>query len=295
MDVNFNRKAIVFSAVGNKQSDFSIYLLKFSVYSEHFSKYSLREDLQRSISHHSAAIFLIDRKDDSLLYYLGMCDALGVRSLIFIGQDLPPNPILSSRLFCYVDFADPLWYEKAAVNIYISQLLREPAPQSIDRPDVKGSLERAYYLNNTNGRRLLERTKDSKSEVELEQILSIILSDSGIIFSSNKRLTSKKSNLSLRPDFIIWSLELEHIIGNPIILEVRNRRFREEDVDQMGDYISHFESAAGVILYRNFTEEDRKKFDSTKLSSNIGAHDLLQFIETYLAMDFKNAVLRCFS
>ena len=292
MSLELNQDAIVFSSVVRNYGTFSLNLLKrYSISSEHFSKYSFRKEIIDSLPSYKVVIFLINSGDENLIYYLGLCDALNLNTVIFIQTGLPLNPILSSRLFCYVDFDDPSWYTRFAVQIYLSQSLKDLRP--VDLVSEKNfSINRNYYLNNFNGKKLISNINSASSERELSNLVETILLDSNITFNREKRINA---HTRLRADFIIWSQELEHILGNPIILEIKNRRFHKDDVQQIETYIALSESAIGIVLYFNFTDSDRDMFNSTSTVSNVAAYDLSQFIITYLAMDFKNAVLKCFS
>lgn len=279
-------KVIIFSDLKDRSIDFQTHLLReYGIECDFFAVYDNQFELIRDLKKYHFCIFLVSESWKRLYYYLGACDGLEKRYLIFSQQDVY-DPITSQRLISFVDFTNKAWFKKRAIDIAITHTL-----QSTDQlPQVTWSEPDEFDSKRLQA--LRKRLSYAKSESELEVILSEILAKQDIIF--NRDLNIEKTKL--KPDFMIWSGDLEYIIGNPIIIELRRQAPKSADIENILNYMSSTDAALSIILYHNLAHyEVGVDLLLPEQSDRVAIGDVETFINDVLSLGFKDATLRTIS
>lgn len=89
--------------------------------------------------------------------------------------------------------------------------------------------------------------RDTKIEKELADIVSSAIKMSGVVASSEA--VSRTS----RPDLVLWSDELQPVVGNPLLIEIKSQINSESDFQtvskQLTTYMEHTQSRWTLLLY----------------------------------------------
>lgn len=276
-------KVIIFSDLKDRSINFQTHLLReYGIECDFFAVYDNQFELIKDLKKYDFCIFLVSESWKRLYYYLGACDGLDMRYLIFSQQDVY-DPITSQRLISFVDFTDMAWFKKRAIDIALAHMLQStdhtpqitwPEPESLDSERLQTLRKRLSY---------------AKSESELELILSEILAQQDIIFNRDLRIEKTK----LQPDFMIWSGELEYLVGNPIIIELRRQAPKNADIENILNYMEAADAAFSLILYHNLAYyEVGIDLLISEQSDRIAIGDVETFINDVISLGIKDAILR---
>lgn len=279
-------RSIIFSDVQSKNIDFQNDLLEqYGIETVFFAAFGEIEDLISELKSVDFAIFFFRDVKSFNLYHLGMCDALNVRSVIFCQVNKILTFELARKLISFVDFGDKLWFKKLSVDLAIDNALKDAEINvTTEKRGTEKSVDSKIY------EKIRSRLSHAKSEQELAVLLAEFFTESKIIFNFNQTLDDS----ILRPDFVIWSSDLEYVVGNPLIIEVKRGHPRQEDIDQISKYMDNAKSSIGIILYQNMAISSVGQLNIlSEGSSSFGFGTIENFINDMTTLGIKDAVIRC--
>ena len=204
---------------------------------------SIVEKVTDAISDAELFIAVLDqsKSNENTLFELGLAYAQNKQILILAppGVSIPTD--ISGLLYIQsgVDNVD-------ALRFAIEQLLS--APKRRKRPQ-KSQIISSKPLGHKADNLLTELDEYSEhvSGYELVKIVTKLLEQSGISVIAPSKLESRKVDLA------IWVDELEAVLGNPILIEIKERIDSQEQVmkisNQILEYISKSNSRYALLIY----------------------------------------------
>ena len=176
------------------------------------------------------------------IFELGM--AHGMNKPIFV--IVPPNTNilsdLNSILYVSANFDEE---EKIRYNlhIFLNNLKTKALKRHKLKTEFKGNLLSKSFLNNLN-------ISEETTGLEFETYVSRILKELEIVSVENDRGRSK----DFVADFSIWLDDLDTIIGNPLLIEIKStstiQSLRKAE-SQLLKYLERFNGKTGLIIYND--------------------------------------------
>lgn len=181
------------------------------------------------------AVFNSDLPNENLYFELGYATALGKQIILISDHNYKIPSNLKSLLIIKSGTQD-----KEALEFAINQVLSAPKPIKKKKSKIydKYNFNKSdYYLN---------QIKTIKTDYELFKIVQNLLKDLGI----DAMAESKVKDFGV--DFAIWENDLEPIIGNPLIIELK-REINKSNInrinDQIDNYLKKINSGSALVLY----------------------------------------------
>jgi len=184
------------------------------------------------------------------IFELGM--AHGMNKPIFVV--VPPNSKipsdLNSILYVSANFDEE---EKIRYNlhIFLNNLKKKALKRHKQKTSkFKGNILTNSFLNNLN------ISKETSGQ-EFENYISRIFTELEIVSVENDRGRSK----DFVADFSIWLDDLDSIIGNPLLIEIKStttiQSLRKAE-EQLLKYLERFNGKTGLIIYNDFKLKNKE-------------------------------------
>lgn len=265
---------------------------------EHFDFYdfsigeSFQQILKRKIRNADFAIFVLTNNNINTLYEIGVAEGLGKKHFVLADKDFDVPFYLQNGLIIKVDLQD----RDKVFNIVDSILLE------VEKQQHRNSRLSRNHKKPRNNTDIYSRDIQDNLQSYLQQIQNIRINGHGKnlqyvlgeVFRTLK-LTYVESNedTDRGVDFAIWNDELDRVIGNPIIVEVKYGQLDgvrvSRAIEQVKNYALKSEAKVGLVLYLDKGNK-RHQFKSS-LVPLIIALDIEDFLTELLHSSFEKIIL----
>jgi hypothetical protein len=231
------------------------------------------------------AVFSDSINNDNIIFELGIAAAHKKQIIILTPPDFSLPSDLKGFLILKVSHhnIDALGFaiDQFLVATKLSKKKREIIKFKGDRETSKLPNDKIYELINR-----LNIIEQSNSGYGIEKFVEEILKDSGIsvIKQSNKP--------ELTADYAIWSDDLGAVLGNPILIEIKNSIINSDQIiritNQILKYINNSNSKSAIVFYlTGLPSNDVQKYSK---QFNIIFFKLKEFIEQLQNNSFADAI-----
>lgn len=248
---------------------------------------SFQDILKRKLRQVDFAIFILTKYNENTIYEIGVCEGLGIQSLIIIDKEFEKVPFfLENKLSLSANLNDEKLL-KIAIDAFVSELPKKK--KNPERIYINRMLTDTYDENIKNiFRSLLIQTRNLRttgSGIEMEYVVEEIFRTLRMKYVHNLK------NEDIGVDFAIWNDVLGRVIGNPIVVECKigNSNVILSAVQQLKFLTEKSDSSLGLLLYLDRVN-NRINFDS-QINPFIIAFDLEDFIEALIYDKFENIIL----
>ena len=199
---------------------------------------NLTIDLKKQLMAVNVVIGILNEEHTSpwMWFELGQAVAFGRRVLLINSPNSRPLPVpLNGLPTLRIDVEN-----SEAIAFALEQVLRAPSPRPVRsrRPKSKGLGTRADQLLLD-----LEHALRAQDFLAVNAVVASALSESG----ADTVVTSERVH-KVEVDLAIWSDEIDPVVGNPLIIEVKPILTRNA-FDQLSAYMSNAGLRWGMLLY----------------------------------------------
>jgi DNA-binding CsgD family transcriptional regulator len=223
---------------------------------------SLLEYISDSIAQTDLMVAVIgteaEEADSNVLFELGQAYALKKRILVLVKPSTKKLPFLTQELL----YLRTELENRDAILFVLDQLMKRPVATRQRQGPLPNSVQPLGSFADV----LLDRLKSLPSNVREQQLIEITteaLRASGIsIIIEQPTLPG-----GLRPDLAVWADDLEAWLGDPLLVEVKNRLRSEKDVESTRNQVMAYMRSSNVpramVIYREAWKDD---FDPVAVS-----------------------------
>ncbi len=233
---------------------------------------SIAEGIRDQIRDADFVIGVLGRPQDdtNVFYEIGLAHGLDKRVLLFATDphqklpfDVEHHYIVRSALS-----------NSDAIEFAIDQIFNAPPLTEKRRPPRSKSVSKPLGNRASDFLNRLSNLPTTRSARQLEGLVYDLLR------ACTVDVIAESEGRDIRADFAIWSDELEPLMGNPLIVEVKRTLGRKTDIAKTGNQIAKYlENASGVwalLLYQNGFEADHPSW--TQLPPTVIAFRLDELI-----------------
>lgn len=189
--------------------------------------------------------------DANVFYEIGLAHGLDKRVILFATDTEQKLPFDIEHHYVV---RSPLT-NSIAVEFAIDQILNAPPPPSAKRrPSPPKERVKPLGERATKFLRRLDDLPSSGSGRNLEDLVNDLLNACGV------DVVAEAVTKEIGADFAVWSDELDPILGNPLIVELKRTILRTSDVtnagQQLGRYLAQSGGLWGLLLYQNGYDPD---------------------------------------
>jgi len=250
---------------------------------------SIQQILKRKLRQADFAIFVVTNDSKNVLYEIGVCEGLGKQSLIIFDKETNLPFYLENKLSLSANLNDRKFLKMTLLG-FIDEIKSNIKPLKQSR--FIDSKETESYTRDIKDElhSLLKQTKNIRENGhgrELEYVVEEIFKTIHLKYADNAR------GPDMGIDFALWSNKLGRILGNPIIVEVKLGKLREDTFKraefQIRNYADKSDAKVALLLY---LDRSGKRFKlHSSLRPLIIAYDIEDFISDLLQSSFENVIL----
>ena len=197
---------------------------------------NFREQIEHAIRKADFFIAVLSKSSSANVFFeLGFATAKLKRAVLLQTEEfeLPQN--LSGFTILRVDIKDRQKLSTALDDFLKKQRHLKPAHQEIVRtkPLSSRATELIQHLRNLQGR---------ATHAEFERILTAAFKESGI------EVVAEPQGKDRGYDFALWLDELNHLVGNPLLVEVKTRLSKAEAKSLKNRFLKHRDTELGKAL-----------------------------------------------
>ncbi len=249
---------------------------------------SIQRTIKNQIKNADFGLFLITQDSLNSIYEMGICEGLNKEYFVLIDKNLNPPQFLKNRLFIRVDISDFSTVEEGILKIASDIEKRQFKSKSQKRrPNIKSE----NYPENIKDelRNLLPLIKNLRTARNNQLLENKVFE---IFKSIDLNVIENDRNKDKGVDFALWNDKLGKLIGNPIIIEVKQGNIatrRSEIQKQLMDYSRKSDAKVAILLY---LDENNKRIQlESSLEPLIFSYDIEDFINALLENPFENILL----
>ena len=183
--------------------------------------------------------------DSNVFYEIGLAHGLDKRVILFATESSEQLPFDIEHHFVV---RSPL-HNSVAVEFAIDQILNAPPPKTTKRKSIPTPRVKPLGSKATKFLHRLDDLPTSGSGRKLEDLVYDLLNACGV------DVVSESDTKDMGADFAVWSDELEPLLGNPLIIELKRTIRRKKDVENAGKQLNRYLLQSGgiwgLLLYQN--------------------------------------------
>jgi hypothetical protein len=189
--------------------------------------------------------------DANVFYEIGVAHGLDKRIILFATDTEQKLPFDIEHHYVV---RSPLT-NSIAIEFAIEQILNAPPlPNAKRRPSPPKERVKPLGERATKFLRRLNELPKSGSARRLEDLVNDLLNSCGV------NVVTEAATKEIVADFAVWSDELDPILGNPLIVELKRTIRGTSDVtnagQQLGRYLAQSGGLWGLLLYQNGIDPD---------------------------------------